>query len=453
MSIMNKDERQVSPTVDGIRFDHVARYEWAAKQLKEYKKVLDVACGVGYGSNIMAKSGLMVSGLDIDSEAIDYARDHYSHPRATFSKQDASKLQITKADAVVAFECIEHIKDPRPLLKSAAKIAPVLLASVPNEDVFPWNNYKYHFRHYTKNQFESLLNECGWFVESWHGQEGAESDVFIDVKGRTLIAKCKKGKAVKPASLIESNKKKQGNVPKHVSILGLGPSLNEYTNISKRLGGRNQYCDETWAINALGAVVQCDRIFHMDDVRVQEIRAEAKPESNIAAMLEWMRTTDIPIMTSRPHPDYKTTEPFPLIEVLNRFDTGYFNSTAAYAVAYAIFIGVERISLFGIDFTYPDAHDAEKGRACVEYWLGMASERGIKLAIPKQSTLLDAIYTQRDRFYGYDTLDLNIFQNEKGVIDIEFTERSDLPTAEEMEESYNHDNHPNKIVHNELQSS
>ena len=448
---MKKDERQVSPTIDGIRKDHVARYTWASEQLKEFKDVLDAACGVGYGSNIMAKSGLIVSGMDIDSEAIDYARKHYKHPRATFSKQDVTKLEITARNAVVAFECIEHIADPRPLLKSAAKIAPVLLASVPNEDVFHWNNFKYHFRHYTKNQFESLLNECGWFVESWYGQAGAESEVEPELKGRTLIARCKKGKPVKN-KVLNTVGKKAKTVPKHISILGLGPSLNEYTNITKRLGGRHQYCDETWAINSLGAVIQCDKVFHMDDVRVQELRAVAKPESNIAAMLEWMKTTDVPIITSRPHPDYKTTEPFPLIEVLNLFDAGYFNSTAAYAVAYAMFIGVERISLFGVDFTYPDAHDAEKGRACVEFWLGMASVRGIKLSVPKSSSLLDALHTQRERFYGYDTLDLNIYQNDKGVIEIDFTERETIPTAAEIEESYNHDNHPNEIVKNELQS-
>lgn len=240
---------------------------------------------------------------------------------------------------------------------------------------------------------------------------------------------------------------------KHVTILGLGPSLDEYTNITKRFGGRHQYCDEVWAINALGSIFQCDKIFHMDDVRIQEIRAEAKPDSNIAAMIEWMKSTDIPIMTSRPHPDYKTTESFPLIEVLNVFDTGYFNSTAAYAVAYAIFIGVEKISLFGVDFTYPGVHKAEKGRACVEYWLGMASERKIKVAVPINSTLLDAIHTQDERFYGYDTLDLNITQTEDGVINIEFTERTELPTAEQIEDYYDHDKHPNEIINNEIQSS
>lgn len=232
----------------------------------------------------------------------------------------------------------------------------------------------------------------------------------------------------------------------HITILGLGPSLDEYTNIVKRLGGRHKYCDETWTINALGQVFACDRIFHMDDVRIQEIRAEAQPESNIAAMLEWLKNPPAPVVTSRPHPDYPRLEPFPLIEVLDEFRTGYFNSTAAYAVAYAIWAGAKKISIFGCDYTYPNAHDAEKGRACVEYWLGMAAERGIKIAVPKNTTLLDAIHTQRERFYGYDTLDLAISEDQNGRLKIDFSERQDLPTADEVEYAYDHSAHPNALV-------
>ncbi|MBW8815587.1 MAG: hypothetical protein JF588_19370, partial [Caulobacterales bacterium] len=54
---------------------------------------------------------------------------------------------------------------------------------------------------------------------------------------------------------------------KHICILGLGPSLQQYIDITRRLGGRRRLADETWAINALGDVVACDRVFHMDDVR------------------------------------------------------------------------------------------------------------------------------------------------------------------------------------------
>ena len=231
----------------------------------------------------------------------------------------------------------------------------------------------------------------------------------------------------------------------HVAIIGLGPSARQYLELTKRFGGRKAFCDETWAINALGDVFLCDRIFHMDDVRIQKIRADAKPQSNIAKMLEWLKTTKTPVVTSFAHPDYPALQEFPLAAVLTNYPYGYFNSTAAYAIAYAMHIGVKKMTLFGMDFTYPDVHDAEKGRACVEFWLGMAAMQGIEISVPKTTSLLDAYNEQAQRFYGYDCVELDIQRNSDGV-KVGFKERVVLPTAEEIEKSYDHSIHPNKLV-------
>lgn len=231
----------------------------------------------------------------------------------------------------------------------------------------------------------------------------------------------------------------------HIAILGLGPSVRQYLEITKRWGGRRAYCDEVWGINALGDVFACDLIFHMDDVRIQQIRAAAKPDSNIARMLDWLKTTSTPVITSRAHPDFPLLLEFPLAEVVQRFPLAYFNSTAAYAIAYALHKGATKISCFGMDFTYPDVHDAEKGRACVEFWLGIAAEMGVELAMPKTTSLMDAMYPQDKRFYGYDTLELSIERGEDGVT-ITRTERETLPTAEEIEAAYDHTRHPNGLV-------
>jgi hypothetical protein len=114
----------------------------------------------------------------------------------------------------------------------------------------------------------------------------------------------------------------------------------------------------------------------MDDVRVQMIRAAADPGSNIARMVEWLRGYQGRVITSRKHPDFACLEEFPLAKVIEAYPCGYFNSTAAYAIAYAIHKGAKKITVFGMDFTYPDAHEAEKGRACVEFWLGSRTRAG-----------------------------------------------------------------------------
>jgi hypothetical protein len=223
----------------------------------------------------------------------------------------------------------------------------------------------------------------------------------------------------------------------HVAILGLGPSVNQYLELTKRFGGRRAFCDETWGINALGDVFACDRIFHMDDVRIQQIRAAARPDSNIARMLDWLKTTKTPVVTSRAHPDFPALEEFPLAEVLSRFPLGYFNNTGPYALAYALYAGATKVSMFGCDYTYDNVVHAERGRACLEWWLGVAAEMGVELALPQTTSLMDAYHAQDDRFYGYDTLHLKFSRDDGGVV-VSRSERDKLPTADEIEKSYDH---------------
>lgn len=432
---MQEGERQVASTVDGIRRDHVARYEWAAGVIPKESRVIDFACGVGYGAWVLANAGHRVIGFDRDKEALEYACKHYAHERVVLFEGDGNNpLSVEGQGAAICFETIEHIKDPRPLLKALRASAPVLIASVPNEDVMPWQIAQgvvtaFHFRHYTKAEFNALLQECGWRVTTWHGQAGPESEVEPEINGRTLIAVCERCDPV-----IEDGS--SGN--KHIAILGLGPSLDQYLEITKRVGGRHQFCDETWAINALGDVFACDLVFHMDDVRIQEIRAAAKPDSNIAAMLKWIRTSPVPVVTSRAHPNYRALVEFPLEDVLNHFGHEYFNNTAAYAVAFAIHIGAKQISVFGMDYTYPNVHDAEKGRACVEYWLGQAHARGIKINLPKTTSMMDACYERTSRLYGYDTLDVGFNVQADGTLKLEFKSRDTLPSAAQIEKNYDH---------------
>lgn len=216
------------------------------------------------------------------------------------------------------------------------------------------------------------------------------------------------------------------------------------------MGGVSAWCDEVWGINAIGDVLRCDRIFHMDDMLVQEARAAARPDSNIAAMVRWLKTHPGPVYTSIVRPGYPGMVAFPLEEVLNaRHDSNggapYFNSTAAYAVAYAIHIGVKRVSLFGLDYTLPNAHQAEQGRACVEFWLGIAAARGIEITVPSTTSLLDACATDPERLYGYDCADVVLSDREGGGVAVTFTDKP-VPTAEEIERRYDHSAHPNRLL-------
>lgn len=452
---LNSGERQVTPNISEIRADHTARYRFAASIIPKNSRVIDAACGIGYGSKILAEAGHTIRAFDIDSTTLQYADNHYAHDNISYRHADFNyHFAHVESDVAVSFETIEHIRDPRNLLKSL-RAAKVLIVSVPNEDVMPWRREDgsitaFHFRHYTKAQFETLLHSCGWFVREWYGQKGAESDVELDVNGRTLIAVCDRTHLPPEGGLLDSwfsdlpehapipDQIPEAPTSRHIAILGLGPSLDQFTDQVKRAGGRSAFCDEVWAINALGDLFACDLVFHMDDIRIQLIRAEARPDSNIAAMTRWIKNSKVPVVTSRTHPDYPTLVEYPLEEVLNHLGHDYFNNTAAYAVALAIHIGATKISCFGMDYSMPNVHHAEKGRACVEFWLGQAHARGIEIGLPTSSTLMDSRCGKAARLYGYDCVDIDFNVQEDGHLALSFKERDTLPTAEEVEANYDH---------------
>lgn len=237
--------------------------------------------------------------------------------------------------------------------------------------------------------------------------------------------------------------------PAHVVIIGLGPSASSYFSVIRKLGSRKAYADEVWGINCAADIFSSDRVFHMDDLLVQEARAAANPAGNIAAMVDWLRTEPGPVYTSRLRPGYPGLVEFPLEEVLRADYDGsggnpYFNSTAAYAIVYAIHIGVQRISLFGIDYTLPNIHLGERGRACCEYWLGVAAARGISITVPETSTLLDACAPQPELLYGYDCVDVEIGEA-KGELRVAFADKP-APAAAEIERRYDHSKHPNRLL-------
>jgi hypothetical protein len=234
--------------------------------------------------------------------------------------------------------------------------------------------------------------------------------------------------------------------PKHVAIVGLGPSMHDYVKMAKGLGARAKLCDEVWGINALGDVLQCDRVFHMDDVAIQQLRADAQPDSNIAAMLGWLQHHPGPIYTSVVRDGYPGMIPFPLKEIVNDLGYAYFNNTCAYAVALAIHLGVEKISMFGCDFTYPNAHDAEKGRGCVEYWLGFARARGIEICLAATTSLMDSCEPEHLKLYGYDAVKVDIVEDPAGNAEVTFVPRDVLPTAADIEARYDHSKHPNPLI-------
>jgi SAM-dependent methyltransferase len=141
---------------------HLDRYRFAKENLLP-GTALDLACGVGYGTAVLASSAHTTKaiGVDISPEAIAYAGNRYASERATFLCSPA--LEFKPEDTfnnIVSLETIEHVDDPRAFLQhlvSLLKPGGRLIASVPVTPSVDANPH--HKTNFTSNHFRRLGNE------------------------------------------------------------------------------------------------------------------------------------------------------------------------------------------------------------------------------------------------------------------------------------------------------
>lgn len=149
-----------------IAYEHWHRYAWA-RPLAAGRRVLDAACGEGYGSALMARSGGRVLGLDLDVGTVEHARRRYGDvPGLVFEQADATALDHlpdASFDLVLSFETLEHVQEQERLLDGFARLlAPggLLLVSTPDKRVYTdlsGETNPHHVRELYRDEFEALL--------------------------------------------------------------------------------------------------------------------------------------------------------------------------------------------------------------------------------------------------------------------------------------------------------
>lgn len=159
-------ERFTPECVREIAYEHWHRYAFA-RMLAPGRRVLDAACGEGYGSALLAGVGADVLGVDIDAVAIDHARLRYGGtPGLQFEQADATRLDHladASFDLVVSFETLEHVEAQEHLLDGFARLLRpegLLLISTPDR-----RNYSelageinpHHVRELYRDEFEAFL--------------------------------------------------------------------------------------------------------------------------------------------------------------------------------------------------------------------------------------------------------------------------------------------------------
>jgi SAM-dependent methyltransferase len=161
-------ERFVPGIAGEIAHEHWHRYAFARRYVAG-KRVLDVACGEGYGSALLAGIAASVTGIDIDSGAVAHARQSYAAlANVGFAEGSAVSLPLPDAsvDVVVSFETIEHLPradQPRMLAEIARVLTAdgVLVMSAPNPVEYSTaRNYRnpFHLHEPDRAELAALLN-------------------------------------------------------------------------------------------------------------------------------------------------------------------------------------------------------------------------------------------------------------------------------------------------------
>ena len=145
---------------------HLVVYEWIRSRVGGLR-VVDMACGEGYGSEVLSRTAASVVGVDANPEAHEHARLRYTSPNLRFAR-DLVETFAESCDAVVFLQTIEHVEDPGAILEHFKTLiepspSPVAYVSTPNlltlapegaeKSENPW-----HVKEYRAAEFRSLCD-------------------------------------------------------------------------------------------------------------------------------------------------------------------------------------------------------------------------------------------------------------------------------------------------------
>jgi 2-polyprenyl-3-methyl-5-hydroxy-6-metoxy-1,4-benzoquinol methylase len=150
---------------------HLVVYDWIAARVAG-QRVIDMACGEGYGSDVLAAAAASVTGVDANPEAHEHARLRYVRANLRFERALVETF-AEPADAVVFLQTIEHLREPDAALGHFRSLLPdggAAYISTPNVLTLapagaersdnPW-----HVREYRANEFEELCRRSFSRVE------------------------------------------------------------------------------------------------------------------------------------------------------------------------------------------------------------------------------------------------------------------------------------------------
>lgn len=158
---------RLETSIDGrVAIEHLHRYGIAGNYVRD-KIVLDIACGEGYGTNLLSKKAKTVYGVDIDEGAVSRAKTKYTSKNINFLVGSTSKIPLedNSVDTVVSFETIEHHDEHQQMMseiKRVLKTDGIMIISSPDKLYYSdKRNYsnEFHVKELYKDEFDQLLKD------------------------------------------------------------------------------------------------------------------------------------------------------------------------------------------------------------------------------------------------------------------------------------------------------
>ena len=180
-------ERFTPENRGAIWYEHWHRY-CAVLPLAHGLRVLDAACGEGYGSALLAQRAAHVVGVDLGAEAIAHAQARYRAPNLAYLHASVTALPLADAavDLIVSFETIEHLAAQREMLAEFRRVltpSGILVISSPNRPVYneaATVANEFHVRELDRAELKALL-DLHFPQQAWHAQRViAHSALWLD---------------------------------------------------------------------------------------------------------------------------------------------------------------------------------------------------------------------------------------------------------------------------------
>lgn len=161
-----------------MRVEHLGRYYFAKDVLNNCNRVLDVACGDGYGTKVLSEKIKYVVGVDRNKDYLNIAKSKYNNDNIEYKCIDVDKETIVgKYDGIVCLETLEHLKYSDSFLNNLYNILDengVMILSVPNSKYEivenGHNKDSFHLHIFKYKDITKKLQKVGFYIKKVYGQ-------------------------------------------------------------------------------------------------------------------------------------------------------------------------------------------------------------------------------------------------------------------------------------------